>query len=102
MANRPLSDDEVCKKFKITPDHPGFDYTKSFANSGRPDRIICDMPECACPHCGHEWQAEGEDYADAKDNQEWTCPSCERTFWAEHVELSMMITFSTHDPRRID
>lgn len=92
--NRPLTDDEIIRKFGVGPGEFGFEMAKGLS-SNRPDRTINDMPTVMCPHCGKE---EERDYffQDVKRGDTWTCGSCEREMYVERVEHTIQVTLNTH------
>jgi hypothetical protein len=89
----PPTDEEICRKFGITKDHPKFATAKRLANN-RPDRTICECPMIQCPHCGQEYQKE--DYCDVKAGDVWTCNLCERDIHVEVVETTIWVRLCTH------
>jgi hypothetical protein len=107
MANRKLSDEEVCLKFGVTRDSPSFPTARGLSDN-RPDRVICDVPELHCPHCTHKFTATYNDIEGP--GIEIPCPGCERIMFVEHIvapddedfDGTITVTLCTHDPRETD
>jgi uncharacterized protein (UPF0212 family) len=107
-----LTDEEICRKFEITVDHPGFAMAKALSHN-RVDRIICDVPDLSCPHCGHDFTATYADI-DPENGDEIPCPECDRIIHVEAIfvvdengdliepgeddgrEVTISVTLSTH------
>ena len=90
--NRPLTDEEITKKFSIPPDHPRFEAAKAIALS-RIDRAIFDLPMVTCPYCTTEFQKD--EYFNVTAGDEWECPHCERTIYIEFVDHITQVTITT-------
>lgn len=113
MASNPkLTDDEVCKKYGITRDDPNFATARLLADN-RIDRVICQVPDCQCPHCGHEFTANYIDLGDGDPSNgiEVPCEACERSMYIEHLDGPdddefdpdrIMVTLTTDDPNGDD
>lgn len=101
-----LTDDEVCKRFGITRDHPRFDIARGLADN-RPNRVICEVPEVQCVHCGHEFIANLEFL---RTKVSFWCFTCGRLIYIEHLDSPningsdspICVTFNTHNPKGTD
>jgi hypothetical protein len=83
---RPLTDEEVCRKFEITREDPAFGMARNLADH-RPDCTISDFPEIHCPHCAQYFTYAGPYVPDEWHPEDLVvCPECERHSYVEHVE----------------
>lgn len=87
-SDPPLTDEEICRKFKITVDNPSFATAKGLSHS-RHDKVICQVPDVQCPNCGHEFTAT---YYDLCMNEELNgdemmgCEECDRWIYIWHID----------------
>ena len=100
--NSPLTDQEVCRKFDISRNDPGFDLARRLSDT-RPDRTVNCAPEMDCPHCTFEFQ-ETLHHLRSLRLQRLACPSCHRTIYIEHITEEetgcVSVTLCTHpEPR---
>lgn len=102
MANIQLTDGEVCEKFKIKRTDPSFATARGISNN-RPDRILCEVPACHCPHCGANFDAN---YAYLMSHTSFDCEGCGRLMHVEHIDQpgdegfdgNALVTLCTHGP----
>ena len=93
--NKPLTDEEIARKFGIATDDPHFDTAKALSRN-RPDRTFCDIPMLQCPHCGQEFQ--WDDYYDVDVGSKIDCPKCERVIYVDTVDHRIHVTLTTEEP----
>jgi hypothetical protein len=96
---RPLSDDEIARKFEVSPGTPEFESAKALSES-RPDRSICDMPYVTCPHCSEESRID--DYHDVEAGEKWLCEKCQRFMYVELVDHTVQVHLSTHPAEEVN
>ena len=89
---RPLTNEEIARKFGIPPDSPSFAAARALSR-GRPDNTISDLPLLMCPHCGEESRAD--DLHDVAAGDTWDCPRCERTAHVTFVDHTIQVHLST-------
>ena len=96
MPNRPLTDEEIAKKFGTEVSHPQFETAKRLS-LGRPDRAICDWPDLICPHCGATFAySEGWDESDLATWDLIVCNACERVIYVENADpVALLLTLTT-------
>lgn len=101
---RPLTADEIERKFEVKRGTPEFECARLLSNS-RPDRAILELPNIECIHCCEPFKVDLGDSDVFPD--ELTCPSCNRVIYAESYSLTTRegsryavctITVCTHPP----
>ena len=103
--NRLLTDKEIARKFGIPANHPHFATARDLAHH-RPDRVICDLPDLTCPHCGRDFAAQITNPRKIEPHDRITCPRCRRTIYVEAVDavsckagLMVTLTLITESPK---
>lgn len=111
MPQKPLTDEEICRKYGILVDigDPDiFATAKAIEHSGRPDRVICECPVMVCPWCSETFTATYYDVCNDEPSKphELACPECDRMIYVEHVGIvepdnddsDVFVTLCTHSP----
>lgn len=105
-SNPPLTDEEISRKYAIPIGDQNFEAARRLSER-RIDRVMCEAPNCVCPHCMKEFTATFYDLGGniPENGNMITCERCERIIFVECITEDenydrVYVTLTTDDPNK--